>query len=278
MTYSCRILADSQGPNGIRLTTVEATYPRFVHSELMTHRVFSRNAASSRAIPIDKMIEQVEQNPAMPVWWGRNQSGMQAREELNEAEKLAARCTWLAARNEAVLKARELQRIGAHKQIVNRLIEPWMWITVLISSTEWENFFALRTHEDAQPEIREIAQMIEASLISTEPRHLQQDEWHLPLTDDIALLKAQFSDEDIRMISVGRCARVSYLTHAGVRDPKADLALAQKLQESGHMSPFEHVAQAMHKINRSFDGNFQGWLQFRKLLPNEDIYLKSTEV
>lgn len=272
MTYSCRILADSQGPNQIRLTTFEITYPRFIHSELMTHRVFSRNAASSRAIPIDKMIEQVEQNPAMPVWWGRNQSGMQAKEELNDAEKMAARYVWLAARNEAVLKARELQRIGAHKQIVNRLIEPWMWITVLVTSTEWENFFALRTHEDAQPEIREIARMIEASLISTEPRHLQRDEWHLPLTDDIVLLKKQFSDEDIRMISVGRCARVSYLTHAGVRDPKADLTLATRLQESGHMSPFEHVAQVIASQDGRFHGNFRGWLQFRKTLHDEDVY------
>lgn len=272
MTYSCRILADSQGPNQIRLTTFEVTYPRFIHSELMTHRVFSRNAASSRAIPIDKMIEQVEQNPALPVWWGKNQSGMQAREELNDAEKMAARYVWLAARNEAVLKARELQRIGAHKQIVNRLIEPWMWITVLVTSTEWENFFALRTHEDAQPEIREIARMIEASLISTEPRQLQQEEWHLPLTDDIELLKQQFSDEDIRMISAGRCARVSYLTHAGVRDPKADLTLATRLQESGHMSPFEHVAQAIVGEDQRFHGNFRGWLQFRKTLHNEDVY------
>ena len=272
MTYSCHILADSQGPNDVRLTTFEITYPRFVHSELMTHRVFSRNAASSRAIPIDKMIQQVEQNPAMPVWWGKNQSGMQAKEELNEAEKMAARCTWLATRDEAVLKARELQRIGAHKQIVNRLIEPWMWITVLVTATEWANFFALRNHEDAQPEIREIARRMEEVYNSTIPRSVRQGDWHMPLMDDLEQLKETFSEPDICLIAVGRCARVSYLTHAGVRDPKADLALAQRLQDSGHMSPFEHLAQALHRINRSFYGNFRGWMQFRKLLPDEEVW------
>ncbi len=272
MTYSCHILADSQGPNDVRLTTFEITYPRFVHSELMTHRVFSRNAASSRAIPIDKMIQQVEQNPAMPVWWGKNQSGMQAQEELNAAEKMAARCTWLAARDEAVLKARELQRIGAHKQIVNRLIEPWMWITVLVTATEWANFFALRNHEDAQPEIREIARTMEDVYNSTTPRRLRQGDWHMPLMDDLEQLKETFSESDICLIAVGRCARVSYLTHAGVRDPKADLALAQRLQDSGHMSPFEHLAQALHRINRSFYGNLRGWMQFRKLLPDEEVW------
>lgn len=272
MTYSCRILADSQGPNGVRLTTFEITYPRFVHSELMTHRVFSRNAASSRAIPIDKMIQQVEQNPAMPVWWGKNQSGMQAKEELSDTEKTAARHTWLAARDEAVLKARELQRIGAHKQLVNRLIEPWMWITVLVTATDWANFFALRNHEDAQPEIREIARMMEAVYVATTPRQVHQAAWHMPLMDDLEQLQVEFSEDDIRMIAVGRCARVSYLTHAGVRDPKADLALAQRLQESGHMSPFEHVAQALPLVNRSFYGNLRGWLQFRKLLPDEEIW------
>ncbi len=272
MTYSCRILADSQGPNQIRLTTFEVTYPRFIHSELMTHRVFSRNAASSRAIPIDKMIQQVEQNPALPVWWGRNQSGMQAKEELNDAEKMAALYVWLAARNEAVLKARELQRIGAHKQIVNRLIEPWMWITVLVTSTEWENFFALRNHEDAQPEIREIARMMEEVYNTTTPKSLHPGEWHLPLMDDLEHLKKQFSDAEILMIASGRCARVSYLTHAGVRDPKADLTLATRLQESGHMSPFEHIAQALENQNVRFHGNLRGWLQFRKTLHNEDVY------
>ena|SRR3990172_10692569 len=105
--YSARILCDSEsiyhkiGEHGNRLTTMEITYPRFVHSELMTHRMFSRNAASSRAIPISKMIEAVERDPVIPVWWGKNQSGMQARKELDSYEKEIAISRWLKARDDA---------------------------------------------------------------------------------------------------------------------------------------------------------------------------------
>jgi thymidylate synthase ThyX len=81
---SAKIIADSisESEYGDRITTFELEYPRFIHGELMTHRLFSRNAASSRAIPINKMMDQVLTAPAMPVEWGLNKSGMQAEEML----------------------------------------------------------------------------------------------------------------------------------------------------------------------------------------------------
>lgn len=135
MGYECRILLDSINTSGDRLTTFQITYPRFVHCELMTHRVFSRNSSSSRAIPIEKMIEQVENDPVIPVYWGKNQRGMQATEELTGVVRERAIEKWLDARDCAVDHAREMHLNCVHKQIVNRILEPWMWITVLVSAT-----------------------------------------------------------------------------------------------------------------------------------------------
>lgn len=265
MGYDVKILADSKGPSGSRMTTFELTYPRFVHSELMTHRVLSRNAASSRAIPGEKLIARVEGDPAMPVYWGKNQSGMQARSELDENSKEEASRIWLAARDDAVKHARALLALGAHKQIVNRIIEPWMYITVIASGTEWDNFFALRTHPDAQPEIKLLADLMVASYFTHAPVDLAEGDWHLPLLqpgeEDLPL-------EEKKMLATARSARVSYLTHAGVRDPSADRKLHDQLVESGHWSPFEHVAKAMS--TSEFFGNLRGFKPYRKEFANEN--------
>ena len=291
-SYQAKILKDSMSPDNVRLTTFEITYPRFVHSELMTHRIFSRNSASSRALPISKVIERVKTNPVLPVWWGKNQSGMQAYEEFNSSDQSELIERWLYARDNAVKDAEILLHRGVHKQLVNRLLEPWMWITVLVTATEWQNFFALRAHPDAQPEIRKIAEMMKelyeknAHLCD----HLKYNEWHLPLTNPLepkALLAEGFTIEQIKKISAGRSARVSYLTHDGKRDPMADIELCDRLRVSGHMSPLEHVARPMtkkeiklysskaHKLQTNklpFCGNFCGWVQFRKEIPNEDNF------
>src|ERR1019366_6662026 len=165
MAFSARVLLDSRSPSGARLTTMEVRYPRFIHSEMMTHRVFSRNAASSRAIPIKKMISAVREEPALPVYWGRNQTGMSAREEIQPAVEALARAEWQAALEDALRHAERLaaQDIDLHKQLVNRLLEPFAWITVIITATEWANFFTQRAHPDAQPEIRHVAEMMLAA-------------------------------------------------------------------------------------------------------------------
>ena len=160
MGFSARVLRDSVSPAAVRLTTMEVRYPRFIHAEFLTHRNFSRNSASSRAIPIRKMIEAVRSEPAMPLWWGRNQSGMQARQEIDPAAQALAKAEWQRALEDALAHAERLaaKDIDLHKQLVNRVLEPFAWITVIVTATEWANFFTQRTHEDAQPELKHIAE------------------------------------------------------------------------------------------------------------------------
>lgn len=267
MSYSARVILDSIAPCGKRLVTVEATYPRMVHAELLTHKRLSRNSSSSRAIPIAKMIEQVRSDPAMLVHWGRNQKGMQAETELSGEALTQAKEAWLAGRDHAVTIAQQLADLGAHKQIANRVLEPWMWITVLISATEWDNFFLQRCHKDAQPEIRRAADFIYDAMARSRPRLLKAGEWHTPLIldDEIATLSPTL----LCKISAGRCARISYLTHDGRRDIQADLALADRLTAAspGHWSPLEHVAEALASPEPS--GNFIGWKQYRKCFAGE---------
>ncbi len=268
MPYSTRILADSITTHGNRLTTWEVTYPRMVHADFMSHRMFSRSSSSSRAAPIQKTLRAVWYDPAMPVWWGVNQSGMQARSQLTGWRLAAARRIWLAGRVLAIAVAWSLWRVGLHKQLANRVLEPWAWITVIASATEVSNFFGLRLHPDAQPELQRAAMMMWESREASEPRLLAAGEWHLPLTDDVEELRANYSEEAICKIAIGRCARVSYLTHDGRRDPAADVALTDgKLLPSGHMGPFEHVATPAGAGERV--GNFVGWRQYRAGLRNE---------
>lgn len=261
MPYRAEVLLDSVSPANARLTTFVLTYPRFVHAELLTHRVFSRNASSSRAIPVKKLIDQVADEPVLPVWWGRNQPGMQARDELDAEMKATAQAIWLEQRDGAVAAARRLAELGSHKQIVNRILEPWMWITVVLSGTTFDNFFWLRCHQDAQPEIRTLAELMREAYRASAPRPLAVGEWHLPfLRDEDRRLPLEAQ----RKVAVARCARVSYLTHFGVRDVEKDLELHDRLLVDQHLSPFEHVAMACGEP--LCDGNFTGWRQYRSLI------------
>lgn len=301
MGYAVRVLADSvttKVNETHRLTTMEVTLPRIVLAEFNTHRTFSRNSASSRAIPIEKRITMVELDPFIPEAFGRNQRGMQASEVLNDVESTQARQAWCEALTSAVRSARELAGLGVHKQLANRLIEPFCWQTIIVSATEWENFFALRCNPDAQPEIRRAADMMREAYDASVPKRLDPGMWHMPLLPDaIELVNAGFTVEEMCRISVGRCARVSYLTHDGERDPRADLELCARLQSSGHMSPFEHVARPLThddiekmmmsksgitgidrldlKPEEWFCGNFRGWMAYRKLIPGEAVFKPS---
>lgn len=267
--YQTKIICDSLAPCGQRLTTWELTYPRFVHAELMTHRMFSRNSASSRAIPSAKLIQRVVDDPAMPVYWGANQKGMQAAAELEGEPLLECQRVWLEARDAAVGYARRLMDLGLHKQIANRVVEPWMFITVLVTATEFDNWFRLRDHAAAQPEIAWVARdMRKKYLDGPMPQRLGVGEWHLPLIFDEDLVEARGrtpGDRDqtdvLIKVSVGRTARVSYLTHDGRRDLDEDLRLYEQLRTSGHWSPFEHAAMALDEKRRV--GNFIGWHQHR---------------
>lgn len=264
--YSAKILADSLNTyNNSRLTTFEITYPRFVHSEFLTHRMISRNSASSRAIPVAKMLQKIKDDPVIPVWWGKAQSGMQANEEISTSDQYYAKQSWLYLRTQAVEAAEQLAILGLHKQIVNRLVEPWMWITVIASATDWNHFFNLRVHPDAQPEIQKIAYMMLDLYNTNKPVEKQVGEWHLPLIFE----EDRFYSGCIELVSAGRCARVSYLTHDGKRDWGADEELANKLGKNNppHASPLEHPAIALQVDD--YIGNFYGWKQLRKFVENE---------
>lgn len=274
MGISAKIIADSINPYGSRLTTWILKYPRFIHSEFMTHRVFSRNAASSRAIPIKKMLDAVREDPAFPEVWGLNQKGMQALNSMDEELSSKARQGWLAARDSALDLARNLESLGCHKQIVNRLVEPWMYITVLATASEHDNVFALRAHKDAEPAFQVLAYNMVDRYLKSVPQKLSVGEWHIPFGDK---MPDGASNELKLKISVARAARLSYLTFDGKMDVESDLRIFEQLKDAGHWSPFEHAAQAAYwdpNDEEFLGGNFDNtWIQYRKLFKEESSYV-----
>lgn len=283
-----KVIADSISRGGVRLTTLELQYHRFVHSEMMTHRMFSRNASSSRAIPIEKMMGQVLDNPAMPIHWGENKPGMQAGIQLDSWGVSTCNNIWNNASLNAVKSTKHLAEQGLHKQVANRLLEPFQWIKVIVTATEWDNFFKLRDHPDAQPEIQELARCMKESMRLSEPSTLFAGEWHLPYLipeDWYKFNRGSLTQEDLIKCSVARCARVSYNNHDNSSpDIEKDIALADRLLEAGHCSPFEHQGVPMnpysgldpvyweegvtHMDTNSYlwSNNFFGWIQYRALL------------
>jgi hypothetical protein len=298
MGFEARILADSVAPCGKRLTTYLWRYPRPIHAEIMTNRAWSKNSASSRAIPPLKLVEMLESDPWIPDYIGKSQKGMQAGEELTENERAEAVRVWIEARDNAIKSAKYLLSLGVHKSLINRLLEPWMWITVIASATEQPNMYGLRLHKDAERHYQHLMRMSKAALDASTPRKLEVGMWHVPLIyeEDYSLITdyvankigqyglveagllgrvpddtAKLAQEVLIKVSVGRCARVSYLTHDGRRDIAEDVALHDRLvvQRPLHASPAEHVAQALDTLEWS--GNFCGFRQYRKTLPHENI-------
>ena len=264
MQPSARVIADSIGPYSDRLTTMEVVIHRFVLAEFNTHRAFSRNSASSRAIPAHRQMARVREDPALPIVWPREKPGMQGGDALPVQEQHQARSAWLAASEAALAHALELQAIGVHKSVTNRLLEPFMWHTVIVSSTEWQNFFRQRCSALAQPEIREAAEEMRYALEESTPRELTIGQWHLPYIDDQDIRDCHDSGEDPRFVSAARCARVSYRTHDGNRDVQEDVMLYNRLVEASppHASPLEHVATPS-ELGIMSGANFSGWTQLR---------------
>lgn len=274
---AARVVLDSISYEGHRLTTFEVRFHRFVLAEFNTHRVFSRNSASSRAIPFKKQVEKVLTDLAYPVKWPAEQPGMSGGDEIEEIE--AARMVWEQARSAAVLSAHKLAALGVHKSIVNRLLEPFMWHTVIVTASSYENFFGLRVNPGAQPEIHQAALLMKDCFDHSTPQELNVNEWHLPfILDD----EDEMPPDIAVKVSAARCARVSYLTHNGVRDYEQDVQLYDKLTSAWpmHASPLEHVAQpypdnedSVLVISRETGkekvlalpryGNFVGWHQHR---------------
>jgi len=295
MTITAKIIADSINSRGTRITTFELEYPRIVHGELMTHRVFSRNAASSRAIPVNTMLNLIEDNPAMPSHWGKNQAGMKAKEELDDLTKEATKGVWLSACKDAVAHARVMNDMGVHKQVVNRLTEAYQHMKVALTGTEFNNWFWLRDHADADPTIAELAHKMHELYKEDKPKELFYGQWHLPYVECeyhngkqyYSIEGESISLEDAKMISASACAQVSYR--------KTDMSLEKArmiyklLIESKpcHASPVEHVALCfddsrvsawprgithMDREGTLWSGNFRDWIQMRQLIPNNSKY------
>jgi thymidylate synthase ThyX len=297
---TARILADSVAPNGQRMTTMEIEYPRFILAELNTHRMLSKNSASSRAIPVKAMHEHMRLNPARPVHWGKNQPGMQAKEELTDNNLADVQFMWQRAQQDAMHWAHQMsERAGLHKQVANRITEPWMTMKTVISGTEWRNFFWLRAHADAQPEIHELATKMWDAYNSSTPQLLQPGEWHVPYVTtqrgpDSTLHYIDSNDtyitaKEARVISASCCAQVSYRKNDDSYE-KAEKIFRQLIESQPcHASPVEHQATPMnlssmrrsepetwepgvthHSANDDlWSGNLRGWIQHRKLIPGE---------
>ena len=278
--YDAKVLADSVSPAGVCLITVQATFPRFILAEVNTHRVFSRNSASSRAIPPEKHIERVREHPFVPEVFCERVKGMGQGAPIEDQE--VAREDWLQAAAYACTQAELLMEHGISKSHVNRLLEPFLWHTAIISSTAWENFFALRCPEGeevdldfpAQPEFQRVAILMRRAMRASSPQPVGPHAWHLPLVSgedrEIARRsRAQDPSWDdgrwLAEVSAGRCARVSFDRQGEYEDPEDSRRRARRLLEAGHLSPFEHPATP----SVSGSGNFTGWLQLRGTVPNE---------
>jgi thymidylate synthase ThyX len=276
MAIEAKVVADSfwyheESATCNRLTTLQLKYPRFIHAEFMTHRVLSRNASSSRAIPVMKMLKQVWNDPAMPIHWGANQSGMQAKAELSDFKAYVAEKLWRGAGKLACGAAYLMNKVGLHKQVANRILEPWQYIHVIVTATEWKNFMDLRNHPDAQPEIHELAMQIAIAMEESEPVELGPWDWHLPYVTQLEHTQGITYDV-LKALSAARCARVSYLTHDGLTpNIQNDIKLHDRLVGSApiHASPVEH--QARPSGDNLFHKNFKGWIQYREEVEQQNL-------
>lgn len=282
MPTTAKVICDSINPDGDRLTTMELEMPRYILAEFNTHRMFSRCTASSRAIPVEKRIAMLINDPVIP-HWGVNKPGMQADEVADKRTASEARNAWLEARDWSVHFARELVEMGIHKQAVNRLLEPFVHVKTIVSATEWANFFALRCHPKAAPEMQALANAMKEAYLASTPSRLGWDIWHLPFITEKEKYETPFEiDYELVYASVARCARVSYNNHDGsAPDIKKDVELYKKLVGAypRHASATEHAAFACEhgaRTQAAFDynhdhANFVGWHQHRKQIPDENI-------
>ncbi len=296
-----KVIEDSVTEHGKRIVTFHAHYPRIIHSEVMTHRVFSRNARSSRAVPVKTIIQEVIDKPFIPWHFGKNQKGMQATEECNEilvfhdpegngmswqADRESA---WLWGRDQAVQLASAYNNVGYHKQVINRILEPYSWIDTLITTTDLSNFYHLRDHEDAEPHFHDLAKLVREAVDASTPKVLQEEEWHIPFVteDEIETLDI----DTLLKLSVARSARISYAPFDGNPSIERELERYELLvgSEPLHASPAEHQAQVDIQEKTSIDGVFYtyrfqnptmggnlgpGFIQYRKTLPNECFHGK----
>ena len=267
-----KLVLDSVNPFGNRLTTFEIELPKFLLAQLNTHRQLSRNAASSRAIPLKRFRELATYTPDK--WW-KNGSGMSPAATVDDGVKPAG--VWECALEDMQVHHEQLETYGIHKQQANRLLEPFDMVKVLVSATEWDNFLNLRLSAGAQDEMQDVAQQVGRLLLDNTPTYrpwmgeayvagvATSHDWHIPYLQPADEYGSAVHPSQYPMMCAGRCARVSYLNHDGTRDPLKDLELAERLLKDGHLSPFEHVAVAVPGSH----ANYKGWCSYRRFLLDE---------
>jgi thymidylate synthase ThyX len=298
---SVKVIADSIDHLGNRITTVEKVFPRIILAEENTHRMESKNSASSRAIPTKKMIELIQTSPFIPNFIGKNQSGMQAKEQLKGEAREQFLAEWNQAKDDAIRHLQNFEAMGAHKQLASRVTEAWMMMKTVNTATERANYLWLRDHSDAQPEIRILAECLREALEQSSPTELYPGEWHMPYvkiefdkeTDEISYWSEneKLSLDEALKLSASCCAQVSY------RQLNTDLDKAFAIYDRmvsadrSHSSPFEHQATPINSFVNPFnphewpagvthvkrDGslwsaNFRGWIQHRQLIPNHTVW------
>lgn len=319
------ILASRHPVTGRKVYTLHLRYPRIIHGEMMTHRVFNRNARSSRAVPVMTMLNDIRTNPFIPWHWTRNQRGMQglggwqqkillkdsAALHTDADTPVSREAAWLWGRDFACDLAESFADAEYHKQVANRLIEPWMWMDLLVTATDWQNFLHLRDHADAEPHIRDLAELVGIALKQAKVQELYPGQWHLPyITDeDWELARAAvrpdhgglaphgFVEDVLKKISAARCARISYKPFDGEASFERELERFEMLvsNDAIHASPLEHQCQPdkIVTVESSYwaegdellkdvstegglypelHGSLRDFIQFRKTVPNEAIH------
>jgi thymidylate synthase ThyX len=298
---TAKIIKDSVNEAGVRLTTFELEYPRFILAEVNTHRMLSKNSASSRAIPFKKMMEKILTEPAMPVFWGANQPGMSASNELEGTKLEAAKASWAEAMKRAIEASIVLDQLGLHKQILNRIAEPWQRMKTVVTGTEWANLLWLRNHDAAQPEFHELGRVVQEAFNTSVPEILGPGEWHLPYVDhndDFDYLDCNENVIDLmtaQKISSSCAAQVSYRKNDESLDKALDIYDKLVGADRMHGSPFEHLGTPMilrgedtwlstipsrwedgvthmDRQGRLWSANFRGWVQYRKTIPGEAVW------
>lgn len=306
--YDCKVIADSVNQDEDRLITWSVTFPRYVLAEFNTHGMLSRNSASSRAIPGEIQIQRVRTTPFVPFYWGRRQAGMVADAEVPESVQAACRRAWINASRAAAAYAEDMilpideGGMGLHKQVPSRLLEPFLWHTAIVTATEVRNFFNLRTHKAAAPEIRRIAEMMYETYAAHTPRELVPGDWHLPLVDDEDRALSGTGLE-LAKVSANRCKRVSFAKLLATRPIQEEIIGCDDMIRSGHMSPLQHPARAFTEDERvavrelrwflerqihwpedlrrelllraGYVGQYKGFVMLRKTIPGEDIFRPS---
>lgn len=274
---SAKIIKHSVTEWGQEIVTFEIEHPRMVHADFMTHKMFSKNGSSSRAIPVMAMLKRIWNDPVIPVYWGKNQSGMEAREEITGLRLVLAKLVWNLAGKSSCIFSFLLSKLGLHKQLSNRITEPFGFIKLVVTGTSFDNFYRLRDHQSAQPELQDLARKMKKAHEASTPKLLKSGEWHLPYVDDDGF---EFDIESKLKLSSSLCAQTSYRKSDETLDKAYTVYDRLIDSEPAHFSPMEHQATPLSdessvffthkdKLGRLWSGNFCGWGQYRQKIQHE---------